>query len=306
MEILFTGPLPEWAETELTGLGHQVTSVAADAYVDEGAFKSAIPNYDVYVSGGLETCTADVIEAGEKLKAIIFLGVDPSNYIDCPKAAEKNIPVLKTPGANANAVAELTLWHMLSAASKTARMQNDMAAKTWKNQTGYELRGKKLGLVGSGPIARTVAEIAKGFGMDVAYWTRSGPKESMAGQHHPLDAVIKESDIVSLHVPKDAGQIINTETISSMKKGATIINTAPASLVDCNALYQALDDGQLSFAAFDCFYKEGDDCWNADEAKLLSLGPDLFQLTPHAGWRTKEADDNMFTMAINHIKKLHN
>lgn len=304
MKVLVTGGAPKWVAEELKTQGHELMVVAADAYVEEKDFVQGIQGFDVYISGGLETCTKTVINSTDSLKAIVFLGVDPKNYIDLDAASAKNIPVFTTPGANARAVAELTILLMLNAVRKATKMFRDIQNKTWKNETGFELQGKTIGLLGSGPIAQNVSKIAKGFDMNVLYWTRSGEKSSMFGTYADLNDLYSKSDIVSLHVPKDAGKIIDTEAIERFKEGAVLINTSPASLVDYEALYEALSSNRLSCSAFDCFYSEGDKAFTCEEAKLLTLGLDRFFISPHTAWRTLEADDNMFTVAVESIQRV--
>lgn len=304
MKILATGPAPEWVEHQLNSAGHEFVSVPADLYIDEAKFVENIKEYDVYISGGLETCTSNVINAATKLKAIVFLGVDPKNYIDLDAAKKNNVPVFTTPGANARAVAELAIFLTLSAARKTAKMLENIQNHIWKNETGFELENKTLGLIGSGPIAQNVAKIANGFDMNVIYWTRSGEKENMNGQYSELDHVLKHSDIISLHVPKDAGEILNEDTFKTLKDNAILINTSPASLVNMDALHYAITSNKVSCSAFDCFYTEGQDAFTSKAAKLLDLGTDRFFISPHAGWRTKEADDNMFKIALENIEKI--
>ncbi len=304
MKILFTGGVPDWATEKLKNEGYEVISVPADAYVKEDDFCKGIQDVDVYVSGGLETCSKAVIEAANKLKAIIFLGVDYINYIDAQAANENNIPIYNTPGANARAVAELTLFLMLSAARKAATMLDNVQNKNWKAETGFELQGKTLGLIGSGAIAQNVAEIANGFGMKVLYWSRSGEKNNMNGQYIDLDSVFSQSDIISLHVPKVAGTIIDEKALTQMKKDIIIVNTSPAVLFDADALHKFLSNDSNSCAAFDCFYAEGEDAWKCPEVKLLELPNDRFFITPHAAWRTNEADNNMFATALDTIQKM--
>lgn len=305
MKILFTGGVPDWTKSKLESQGHEVTAVAADHYTDPAFFAEEIVQYDAYVSGGIESCPAQVIDAGTQLKAILFLGVDSSNYIDPEAAKRNNIPVLCTPGANANAVAELTAFLMFTAARKAAHMLYDMSHQTWAAQTGFELRGKTLGLIGSGAIGQKVSVIAKALGMNVVYHTRSGAKQGMEGTYMPaINDVLAESDIISLHIPKEAGMPIDASAISNMKDGAVLINTSPATLVDANALYDALQSQKLSCAAFDCFYAEGEAAWTCEESKLLQLNKEQFIQTPHAAWRTYQADENMFAMIIDYIEKL--
>lgn len=304
MKILVTGGAPDWVAQELKSNGHELVTVTADAYMDEQKFIEGIQGFDIYVSGGLEKCTKAVIDSADQLKAIAFLGVDPRNYINLEAAEAKNIPVFSTPGANARAVAELTILLTLNAARKAAKMFSNLENKIWQNETGFELQGKTIGLLGSGPIAQNVAKIANGFDMEVLYWTRSGEKSSMTGRYVELDDLFQKSDIVSLHIPKVSGTVIDKSVFEKFKKDAILINTSPASLVDYPALYEALSSKKLASAAFDTFYAEGEKAFTSREAKLLGLGTDRFFLTPHAGWRTVEADDNMFRIALDCIKKV--
>ncbi len=306
MKVLITGGAPEWFEKELKDNGHEPISVPAPTYVHEQDFIKGIKDIDVYISGGIETCTANVINGSNKLKAIIFLGVDYKNYIDETAAQARGVPIFNTPGANARAVAELTLFLILAAARNSAKMLTDISQNKWKNQTGFELLGKTIGIVGSGPIAQHVASITQAMGMTALYWSRSGEKDGMIGEFKSLNEVIQTSDIVTLHVPKESGEIINKDALENMKPSSILINTSPASLVDADALADCLKNNKIATCAFDCFYAEGDEAWNCSESKLLSLGNDRFIQTPHAGWRTTEADSNMFAIALDRINEMEN
>ena len=285
-------------------MGHEAVGVAADAYVDEAKFCEAIPEYDVYVSGGLEDCTKAVIDSAHKLKAIVFLGVDYKDYIDEKAAKSRNIPIFNTPGGNSRAVAELTIMLLLMAARNAAKMLEDSSQKKWAQQTGFELKGKTLGLVGSGPIAAQVAQIAAGFDMSVLYWSRSGEKPDMPGQYCAWESLLSRSDLLSLHVPKDAGVLIDRNALKQMKTGSILINTARAALVDPESLYDALKSNHILCAGFDVFYTEGKDTWTCPQSNLFSLGADKFFMTPHAGWCSREAHANLLNMAVAAIAML--
>ena len=304
MKVLVTGTLPDWVKKTLADMGYEAASVSTTAYVDEERFCEGISGFDIYISGGFEKCTKAVIEAADKLKAIVFLGSDYKSYIDVDAATKKNILVFSTPSANARAVAEFTVFLMLAAARKASKMIVDAYAKTWAEQTGFELQGKTLGLIGSGAIAAHVAKIAEGLGMRVIYWTRSGKKQGMQGLYAEFDDLLAQSEILSLHVPDAAGTILDAVAFSKMNKCKVLVNTARAALVDAEVLYEFLKSGSLKTAAFDGFYGEGASAWTCPEARLFDLGPDRFFITPHAAWKTCEADDNMFKMALAHIRKL--
>jgi phosphoglycerate dehydrogenase-like enzyme len=301
MRILVTGGMPHSMGVKYREKGHDVVTVSADAYIDEKKFIDGIQGFDIYISGGLETCTKSVIESTNQLKAIGFLGVDPKNYIDLDTAKERNIPVHTTPGANARAVAELSILLILNAVRKAVQMFESIGNNVWQNNTGFELQNKTIGLIGSGPIAQNVSKIAQGFGMKVLYWSRSGAKDSMNGDYVTLQNLFESSDIISLHVPKDAGVILDKAAFEKIKKGAVVINTAPATLVDFSSLYDALSSEHIASAAFDCFYSEGEKAFTCEESKLLDLGSDRFFISPHAGWRTIEADEKMFNMILDAI-----
>jgi D-3-phosphoglycerate dehydrogenase len=301
MRILITGFAPEWVIKELQTKGYYIVVAAADTYADDAKFCEDIKGFEFYISGGIEKCPASVIEAADKLKMIGFLGTDASNYVDLVAAKKKGVSVVTTPGANARAVAELTVMLMLLASRRANKMLVDMSRRVWQNQTGFELMGKTLGLIGAGPIAQYVAIIANGLGMKVMYWTRSGPKADMTGSYKEIDAILNQSDIISIHVPSTAGVILDSVAFGKLKHGTIIVNTCPAKLVDADALYNGLRTGIVSCSAFDGFFIEGNEAWNSDQSRFFELGEDRFFVTPHSGWRTVEADNNMFRLVLDGI-----
>lgn len=301
MRILFTGRVPERTVKKLEDTGHQVLVVSSRAYVDEKDFIRGIQDIDIYVSGGLEICTKAVIESANSLKAIIFLGVDYKNYIDADAAKANNIQIFNMPGANAQAVAEFTFLLMLLAIRNAASAVDDITKNIWKAQKGTELKGKTLGILGAGNIAQEVSNIAQGFGMKVIYWTRSGSKQTMQGDFRPLDVLYKDSDIISLHIPKDAGEVIDKTALECFQKHAILVNTSPAILVNANDLYEVLKNEDIASAAFDCFYAEGEKAFSCSESKLLSLPKNRFILTPHTAWSSQETEENMFKRVTEYI-----
>jgi phosphoglycerate dehydrogenase-like enzyme len=308
LNILITGDVPDWVRAKLIEQGHKVHSVSHNAYVEPETFAKGIKGFDVYVSGGDEACTANVINSADCLKSIIFLGADYKSHIDEEAALKRGVSVYNTPGANARAVAEHTFMLIKLAARDGASMLKSVRDCKWDVFIGSELEGKTIGLIGAGAIAAKVAKIALGYDMKVVYWNRSGAKQDMGGEYgeykDQIDDVLKGSDIISLHVPLAAGEIIGERELGLMKPHASLINTARARLVNADALYNTLKNNKIHSAAFDVFYKEGPDFFDCPEGKLLELGSDKFILTPHAAWKTREADDRMFQMALSHIDKI--
>jgi D-3-phosphoglycerate dehydrogenase len=211
--------------------------------------------------------------------------------IDAEAATRRGIVVMNTPGANAVAVAELTLGLMLALARKLPKANATMHAGQWekKNLQGSELRGKTLGILGLGRIGLEVARRAKGFGLEII---GSDPFVSAAVAREngiklvTLDELIAGSDYLTLHVgltPQTTG-VINAKSIALMKKGVRIVNCARGELIDDAALVEALKSGQVAGAALDVFAKEP-----AKETPYHGLENVI--LTPHIAGSTGEAQE---------------
>jgi D-3-phosphoglycerate dehydrogenase len=216
------------------------------------------------------------------------VGVD---NIDADAATRRGIVVMNTPGANAVAVAELTLGLMLAMARKIPAANASMHAGRWEKKTlqGMELRGKTLGILGLGRIGLEVARRAKGFGMEIL---GSDPFVSAAVAREngiklvPLDELMAGSDYLTLHVgltPQTTG-VINTKTLATMKKGVRIINCARGELVEDAALVEALKSGQVAGAALDVFAVEP-----LKNSPYFEM--DNVILTPHIAGSTAEAQE---------------
>ncbi|MGB9407589.1 MAG: phosphoglycerate dehydrogenase, partial [Terracidiphilus sp.] len=199
--------------------------------------------------------------------------------------------VMNTPGANAVAVAELTLGLMLALARKVPAANASMHAGKWEKKIlqGAELRGKTLGILGLGRIGLEVARRAKGFGLEIV---GSDPFVSAAVAREngiklvTLEELIAGSDYITLHVgltPQTAG-VINAKSLAAMKKGVRIINCARGELIDDAALVVALKNGQVAGAALDVFAVEP--LKNSPYAELENV-----ILTPHIAGSTAEAQE---------------
>jgi D-3-phosphoglycerate dehydrogenase len=231
-----------------------------------------------------------LMERAPKLRVIGRAGVGVDN-IDAEAATRRGIVVMNTPGANAVAVAELTIGLMISLARKVPAANSTMHAGKWekKNLQGGELRGKKLGILGLGRIGLEVARRARGFGMDLV---GSDPFVSAAVAREngialvSVDELFAKADYLTLHVgltPQTNG-IVNAKTLATMKKGVRIINCARGELV-CDAdLVAALKSGQVAGAALDVFAVEP-----PKESPYFEL--DNVILTPHIAGSTAEAQE---------------
>ncbi len=222
-----------------------------------------------------------------RVVAVHGAGVD---QVDVPACTERGVLVTNAPGANADSVTEFTIGMMLSLARRIpGASQQVQGKKMWgeARHTGTELKGKTLGLVGLGQIGERVARIATAFGMKVCAYDpglTAGQIKERGARRLKFDALLAESDFVSLHVPliPATPHLINRETIRKMKKGAFLINCARGSLVDEKALSFALHTGKLSGAALDVL---GGEPPNPDSP---IFGTPNILVTPHMAGSTKE------------------
>jgi D-3-phosphoglycerate dehydrogenase len=231
-----------------------------------------------------------LMEKAPKLRVIGRAGVGVDN-IDAEAATRRGIVVMNTPGANAVAVAELTIGLMLALARKLPAANSSMHAGKWekKNLQGAELRGKTLGILGLGRIGLEVAKRARGFGLEIL---GSDPFVSAAIAREAgiklvsLEELIAGSDYLTLHVglTLQTTGVINAKTLARMKKGVRIINCARGELIEDADLVAALKSGQVAGAALDVFAVEP-----LKESPYFDL--DNVILTPHVAGSTGEAQE---------------
>ena len=231
-----------------------------------------------------------LMQHAPKLRVIGRAGVGVDN-IDADAATRRGIVVMNTPGANAVAVAELTIGLMVALARKLPTANTTMHAGKWekKNLQGVELRGKMLGILGLGRVGIEVARRARGFGLEIV---GSDPFVSAAVAREngirlvTNEELFAEADYLTLHVgltPQTMG-IINAKTLATMKKGVRIINCARGELVEEAALVDALKSGQVGGAALDVFTVEP-----PKHSPYADL--DNVILTPHIAGSTAEAQE---------------
>ncbi len=254
-----------------------------------------IPNVDGIIAG-LDDIDRTVIEAANRLKVIARYGVGV-DQVDLEAARARGIVVTNTPGANAVSVAELTIGLLLSLARTIPNAVATTRAGEWPRMRGTTLEGKTIGLFGLGAIGRLVAQRLTGFTCRViAFDPFVNPSDAQRWGAELLspDAVIRESDFLSLHVPvlPETRGMVNAEFLAQMKKGAYLINTARGELVDENALWEALQQNYLSGAALDAMQQEPP---NVDHP-LFSLPQVL--VTPHIGAHADGATNAMGRMAL--------
>jgi (S)-sulfolactate dehydrogenase len=233
-----------------------------------------------------------LLEAATHLRVVGRLGVGLDN-IDVPACQARGIAVYPASGANDLSVAEYVITAALMLLRRAWFASARVAAGEWPRTElmGRELAGKQLGLVGYGAIARVTARMARGLGMSVAAYDPLLPADHPAwadALRQPLAELLGSSDVVSLHVPlTDATRnIIDARAISTMRRGAVLINAARGGVVDEAAMCEALRSGHLGGAALDVFVREPLD---AAAGALFAGLPNLI-LTPHIAGVTEESN----------------
>lgn len=251
-----------------------------------------IGEYDALVVRSATKVTADVIEAGAKLKAIGRAGVGIDN-IDVKAATKKGIIVLNAPEGNTISTAEHTMAMIMSLSRQTPQACGTLKNGVWdKNKfVGVELYNKTLGIIGLGRIGSEVAKRAAAFNMKVLGYDPFIAKEraeQLGIELAEVADIFKQADFITFHTPlnDDTRYIVNAETIKTMKTGVRIINCARGGIINEKDLYEAIKDGKVAGAALDVFEKEPD-----VENPLLEL--EQVVATPHLGASTKEAQVNV-------------
>jgi len=243
----------------------------------------------------------------EKLPSLKYIGVTATGYniVDVEAARERGITVTNVPAYSTDAVAQHAFALILETTNQVAlhasAVRNNEWATCpdfcfWKSPL-YELSGKTLGIYGMGHIGRRMIAIAKAFGMNVIFYSRS-PKSDVDAKQVSFEELLKESDYLSLHTPlsKDNEKLFNRETISKMKEGAVLINCARGGLIDHEALYEALKTGKLRAAGVDVLPEEPP----KTDDKLYEL-ENLF-ITPHIAWAPKETRKRLMHIAVENLK----
>jgi D-3-phosphoglycerate dehydrogenase len=239
--------------------------------------------------------TEKVIEKADRLLAIgaFCIGI---NQVNLKAATEKGVAVFNAPYSNTRSVAELVIGLCVILIRRITDKNIAAHRGVWlKDAAGsFELRGKTLGIIGYGNIGSQVSVMAEALGMNVIYYdVLTKLPHGNAKQERDLRALLKKSNIVTLHVPSDATtrRMINEETLSFLQKGSILLNYSRGDVVDLEALRKAIEKGVVSGAAVDVFPEEPEKNGDPFQSILQNL-PNVI-LTPHIGGSTEEAQANI-------------
>ncbi|HEY7289690.1 MAG TPA: D-glycerate dehydrogenase [Vicinamibacterales bacterium] len=296
--ILVTRKLPSSVLAKLRDLG-TVDLYTGESAISPDELRARIRDKDALVCLPTEQIDRSVIDAAPGLKIVADVAVGVNN-IDVPYARSRGVIVTNTPDVLTQSVADFTWAMILAITRRLAEGERLVRSGAWKGWAldlllGTDLRGKQLGLVGTGRIAKAVAARAPAFGMRVVFASRRAP-DSADGDMMSLDRLLVTSDVVSLHVPltDQTTHLIDQKALTRMKRSAYLINTSRGPVIDEAALAWALQHHLLAGAALDVYEKEP-----AVHADLLNL--DNVLLVPHLGSATKETRTAMADLAAENV-----
>ncbi|MFE9360507.1 phosphoglycerate dehydrogenase [Streptomyces olivaceoviridis] len=248
---------------------------------------------------GVEPISREVLSTARALKVVSRNGVG-TDAIDLDAAAEFGIAVETAAGANAQGVAELAVTLMLAGLRHIPAQDAALRAGRWQRLEGREVAGRTLGVIGCGQIGRRVARLGLGLGLSVrAFDAVPDPSFAPAGDFSftSLDDLLAQADVVTLHCPPTAHPLIDKRALTTVKRGAYLINTARSALVDDEAVGQALDDGRLVGYATDVFDREPPD------PREFHRHPRVIT-TPHIGGYTKESVERATRAAVENLLRV--
>jgi len=267
-----------------------------------------LDRHEVLVLQGAAVTDA-VLDASPELRLVCCARGGPVN-VDLVAATERGIPVVTTPGKNADAVADLTIAFVIMLTRRLPEVarfiegggefgHDNYEGRSW---FGHDLAGMVLGLVGCGQVGRRVAQRARAFGMRVLAhdpFLGVGALTEVGAEPADLDGLLAESDLVSLHARAGGGPpLIGQAQVARMKRGSFLINTARDTLVDEGAIREALASGHLAGAAFDLVGPSP-----ASGLHPLLAFPNVI-ITPHIGGSTQETLQNAAEMAAAEIERV--
>lgn len=288
MRILITDGIDKKGEQILRNAGFElrIEKLTSEDLVKE------ITHYDAIIVRSATKVTKEIIDAGKNLKVIARGGVGLDN-IDVEYAKSKGLVILNTPGASAISVAELAIAHMLAVARFLNQSNITMREGKWLKKEyskGFELTGKKLGIIGLGNIGKEVAKRAIGLQMEVFAYDPFVSSTDSRIKLVSKDELLAVSDIISLHLPKIKGEppAIGEAELFKVKKGVVIINCARGGVVDEKALLKALNDGTVLAAGIDVFENEP-----PTEAQIDLINHPRVSVSPHIGASTIEAQERI-------------
>ncbi|MDI4654868.1 phosphoglycerate dehydrogenase [Xanthobacter autotrophicus] len=260
---------------------------ALDTHIPDGDLNALLDGAVAWIVGQ-RAVTREILAAHPQLKVIARRGVG-YDRVDVAAARDLGRVVTIAAGANDPAVADHTIALMLAVLRRLKASAAAIARGDWRVVSGADLTGRTVGLIGFGRIGRQVARRLSGFDVTVLVTSRTPDPDAAGVAFVPLDELIAQSDVVSLHAPlvPETRHVINAATLKAMKPGAVVVNTSRGGLIDEAALLAALEKGEIAGAGLDVFEAEGDPEKQA-VAEALAARADVVA-TAHAAGSSHEA-----------------
>ena len=259
---------------------------------------------DYIIASGNLKIDEKVLDSAVNLKMIQRVGVGLDS-LDMSELKKRNIPAYVNPGLNANSVAEHALLLILACLRRLTLISNNTKNGIWKKQeqgvTTRELANQTVGIIGFGNIGRRVGDLLKPFGCRIIYYDQrrlSRDEEAARGvEYMSLEDTLKSADVITLHCPltDDTKELISKKTISSMKPGVIIVNTARGKLINESDLLEALENEKVGFAGLDVFCSEP-----LNDLKLVSH--EHVVCTPHIAGNSFDSFSLMIGSAVKNVK----
>ncbi len=291
ISILLLENIHQSAKTLFTEQSFQLET--ASAALPEAALIEKIRDVHVLGIRSKTQVTEPVLRAGRRLLSVGAFCIG-TNQIDLGAANRLGIPVFNAPFSNTRSVAELVLAEIIALARQLVDRSREMHEGRWRkiSTASYEIRNKRLGIIGYGHIGTQVGILAEALGMQVVFYDIL-PRLPI-GNNRPLQSmseVLSSADFVTLHVPEtpETRGLIGEEQIAMMQRGAYLLNLSRGGVVDVNALARAIQTGHLAGASADVFPQEPER--NTDDFTTALRGVPNVILTPHVGGSTEEAQE---------------
>lgn len=294
MKIVFTDFIDIPADQKRRFIDMGVT-IYDDVPADEAAIIRRIKGAEI-ITANYTAITSKIIDAAPHLKYIIVPAVG-YDWVDCKYAATKGIKVINCPAYNARAVAEHAMALLFATARRICEANTLLRAGEWQpaKLRGFELSGKKLGIVGYGNIGKHIEALGKGLGMDTQFVNST----STADQ---LDTLLASSDVVILCLPltEKTNHLLDTRRLALLKPDAVLINVARGEIVDQSALIAALKDGSIKAAGLDVFINEPLIGSPSNEIITIANMPNVVA-TPHMAYNTVESSERLGETLLKNI-----
>ncbi len=298
---------------------HQLIYFDASLNADTTNLASGFEAVCVFVSDKLDAKTIEKLATASLAVKLIVLRSAGFNNVDIKAAAAHHIKVLRVPAYSPQAVAEHAAALILTLNRKTHKAYNRVREGNFsvENLMGFNLHKKTVGVVGTGHIGAAFCQIMLGFGCKVIAYDikESADLREKGVEYKPFDALLQQSDIISLHCPltPDTHYLFNSAAFSKMKKGVMLINTGRGALINTSDAIDALKKGKLGYLGIDV-YEQEENLFFKDLSESI-IQDDLIErlmsfhnvlITPHQGFFTKEALDQIAITTIQNFSDFEN